>query len=129
MMNKRQFEQLVVEGFALIPEEFREKVKNVALLVEDEPSDEVRREQELADDETLLGLYTGVPLAERGDLYGVGPVLPDTIVLYQKPIEEEAGEDPEAIRKVVCDTVWHEIAHHFGFDEDEVRWREDGRAG
>jgi predicted Zn-dependent protease with MMP-like domain len=126
-MDREEFEKLVGEGFLLIPEKFRAKIKNVALLVEDEPSEEVRRREGLSGDETLLGLYQGIPATVRGDSYGVGPTLPDTITLYQLPIEEAAHEDGEDVRKVIAETIWHEYAHYFGMDEDEVRFREGMR--
>ncbi len=105
----------------------REKIKNVALLVEDEPSKEDREAEGLAHDETLLGLYRGIPLSARGENYGVGMTLPDTITLYQWPIEAAAAEDGTDVRKVVAETIWHEFAHHFGIDEAEVRKREGER--
>ena len=126
-MSREEFETLVQEGFLLIPEKFRVRIKNVALLVEDEPSAEVRTQEGLTDDETLLGLYHGVPATARGDSYGIGETLPDTITLYQWPIEDEADGVPERIRKVVAETIWHEYAHYFGMEEDEVRHREDER--
>jgi len=120
-MQKQDFEQLVAEAWlSHIPEKFRVQVKNVALLVEDEPSEEVRTEEELAEHETLFGRYVGIPATERGDLYGVGMTLPDTITIYRKPIEEEAGGDPEKIKDIVAETVWHEVAHYFGLDHDEI---------
>jgi predicted Zn-dependent protease with MMP-like domain len=126
-MQRHDFEKLVEEGYEQLPEWVREKIKNVALLIEDEPSEEERREQGLNDDETLLGLYKGVPLTARGDFYGVGMVLPDTITLYQWPIEEAAEEDGLPVAQVVAETIWHEFAHHFGMDEHEVRLREKDR--
>src|SRR3989344_2402080 len=126
-MNREEFEKLVQEGFFLIPEKFREKIKNVALLVEDEPSEEIRRREGLSGDETPLGLYQGIPNTARGDTYGVGPTLPDTITLYQLPIEEAAREDALDVRTVIAETIWHEYAHYFGMEEDEVRFREDSR--
>lgn len=126
-MTRAEFEKLTEEGFLLIPEKFRTKIKNVALLVEDEPSMEVREREGLGEGETLLGLYQGIPATERGDTYGVGPTLPDTITLFQLPIEEEAGGVPEEIRKVIAETIWHEYAHYFGMDEEEVRFREEKR--
>ncbi|MDD2657228.1 MAG: metallopeptidase family protein [Candidatus Pacebacteria bacterium] len=126
-MNREEFEKLVEEGFLLLPEKFRAKIRNVALLVEDEPSADVRTQEGLEEGETLLGLYQGIPNTERGDTYGVGPTLPDTITLYQLPIEEAAREDEEDIRKVIAETIWHEFAHYFGMEEDEVRFREDLR--
>ena len=122
---------MVEDGFALVPEKFRHLVKNVAFLVEDEPSEEVRKDMELGEGETLLGLYRGVPRTERGSDYGVGTVLPDTITLYQAPIEAEAeemgGDFKTAVRRVVAETVWHEVAHYFGLDEHEVSLREEAR--
>lgn len=126
-MERDEFEKLVADGYALIPDKFREEIANVAILIEDVASPSVRREQELAPDETLLGLYRGVPLTARGSEYGVGVTMPDTITLYQAAIEEEAEGDPERIRQVVADTIWHEFAHHFGLDEDAVRRRERER--
>lgn len=136
-MDKAEFERLATEGFEKLPQWVREKIKNVALLVEDEPSEEIRKLEGLGENETLLGYYQGIPLTARGDMYGVGMVMPDTITLFQWPIEDAAadavGDDAsdevfrEAVRKEVADTIWHEFAHHFGMDEDEVRKRENER--
>lgn len=127
MVSREAFEELVREGVLLIPDKFRARIRNVALLVEDEPSAEVRASEGLAEDETLLGLYHGIPATARGDSYGVGETLPDTITLFRIPIEEEAGGDPEEVRRVVAETVWHEFAHYFGMDEGQVRLREAER--
>ena len=126
-MQKAEFEKLVIEGFERLPKWVQEKIKNVALLVEDEPSEDTRTREGLGEDETLLGYYQGVPLSARGEEYGVGMVMPDTITLFQKPIEEAAHEDGMDVRQVVADTIWHEFAHHFGMDEHEVRGREEKR--
>ena len=126
-MNREEFEKLVQEGFLLIPEKFRERIQNVALLVEDEPSDELRIREGLSEGETLLGLYQGIPATVRGDSYGIGPTVPDTITLFKLPIEEEAGNVPGGVRAVVAETIWHEFAHYFGMDEEEVRFREEKR--
>jgi predicted Zn-dependent protease with MMP-like domain len=136
-MEQEAFEKLIDEGFEKLPQWVRDKIKNVALLVEDEPSEEDRRLQGLGDDETLLGLYKGVPLSARGDMYGVGMTLPDTITIYKEPTLDMADEEcppdasdeqyRECVRKIVADTVWHEFAHHFGMDEHEVRSREEER--
>ena len=123
-MPRNEFEKLVAEGFERLPQWVRKKIKNVALLVESELSQEDREAEGLAGDETLLGLYKGIPLAARGEQYGVGPTMPDTITLYQKPIEEAAREDSKDVRDVVAETIWHEFAHHFGMGEGEVRERE-----
>ena len=126
-MSREEFDTLVQEGFLLIPEKFRERIQNVALLVEDEPSEEVRIREGLSEHETLLGLYQGIPATARGDSYGIGPTVPDTITLFKLPIEEAGGNVPEEVRKVVAETIWHEYAHYFGMDEDEVRFREEKR--
>ena len=140
-MSREEFEKLVEEGFLAIPEKFRDRVKNVAFLVEDEPSEKVRKEEGLLKNETLFGLYTGIPSTERGGFYGTGPTLPDTIIIYQKPMEEEAakasgyGRSPDAssdafresVKKIVNDTVWHEVGHYLGLDEDGVERREKER--
>ena len=126
-MQRKKFEKLVAEGYERLPAWVREKIKNVALLVEDEPSHEDREAEGLGEDETLLGLYKGVPLSERGELYGVGMTMPDTITLYQLPIEDAAEEDGTPVAQVITETIWHEFAHHFGMDEHEVRDREQKR--
>jgi len=126
-MTHEEFEKLVQEGFLLIPEKFRERIQNVALLVEDEPSEEVRRREGLSEHETLLGLYQGIPATIRGDSYGIGPTVPDTITLFKFPIEEAANNVPGGVRTVVAETIWHEYAHYFGMDEDDVRFREEKR--
>lgn len=126
-MTRDAFEMIVAEEFSIVPERFRGKVKNVGFLVEDEPDDEMRQEEGLGPDETLFGLYRGVPLSERGDTYGVGMVLPDTITIYQHPIEETAQGDETEIRRIVRETIWHEVGHYFGLDEPEVRRREGER--
>lgn len=128
-MSRLEFEKLVEEGFERLPQWVREKIKNVALLVEDEPLEEVRKVEKLEADETLLGYYQGIPLSERGEHYGVGATMPDTITLYQVPIEQAAKEDGMDVRKVIAETIWHEFAHHFGMDEHEVRFREEKRNG
>lgn len=124
-MDRPEFEKLVVEGFGSLPSWVQEKIKNVALLVEDEPSEEIRKLENLGEGETLLGLYQGVPLTGRS--YGDSMVPPDTITLYQKPIEEAALEDGMDVQQVISETIWHEFAHHFGMEEHEVREREDER--
>jgi len=127
-MTREEFEQLVAQEFErAIPAKFRPHIKNVAFLVDDEPPAEVRKVEGLQEDETLLGYYYGVPTPARGDWYGMGTTMPDTITLYQWPIERAALEEGVPVGQVVRDTIWHEVAHHFGMDESEVRRREDDR--
>lgn len=140
-MKRREFEQLVADAFQMVPEKFRGKVQNVALLVDDEPSAETLKENNVPAGSTLLGLYRGIPATERGEGYGVGGTLPDTITIFMKPIimmaAEESGvgeliawgEEPtepmkKRIKAIIRDTIWHEIAHYFGMDEFAVDERE-----
>lgn len=124
MRPNETFEQLVAEGIDAIPEKFLEKLENVAIVVEDEPTPEQRRELRLHKGLTLFGLYEGVPMTKRGPHYG--EVLPDKITIFKNPILE-AARTPQEVRQMVRDTVWHEIAHHFGMNEREVRAKERRR--
>lgn len=128
-MEYEAFEKIVAEEFQkAIPERFMSRIHNVEFLIEDEPSEEVRRLEKLEGDETLLGLYRGISLNQRGSDYGIGMVMPDTITLYRVPILQEAevlGGGETWIRTIVRETIWHEVAHYFGFDEHAVNVREE----
>lgn len=126
-MTETEFEALIEEGYLRLPEWVRKKIANVAVLVEDEPSPEIRAREGLGENETLLGYYHGIPLTERGEHYGIGATMPDTITLYKLPIQEAAHADGLPVSQVIAETIWHEFAHHFGMDEDEVRLRESQR--
>ncbi|OGY99854.1 MAG: hypothetical protein A2945_02570 [Candidatus Liptonbacteria bacterium RIFCSPLOWO2_01_FULL_52_25] len=132
-LKRAEFEKMVREGVAAIPEKFLRLLDNVALVIEDEPTQKQREDMRLHDDETLFGLYEGIPQGERGS--GYGGVLPDKITIFKRPIEEEARSTSsgqvrheEEIKKMVRDTVWHEIAHHFGMDERRVAQAEEKTA-
>lgn len=120
-MDKKIFEQLVEEGISAIPERFLQKLKNVRIVVEDEPSPEQLAKGRVRAGWTLFGLYEGVPQPSRGGGYNL--FLPDKITIFQKPIEN-ACVTADQIRAQVKQTVWHEIAHHFGLDEWEVKDKE-----
>lgn len=132
-MEEAEFNTLALAEWDAMPERFKERVKNVALLVEDEPSDAVREAEGLEREETLLGIYQGIPNTERGSEYGVGGTLPDTITLYRLPILDEATEltDDETsafrenVKKVVRETIWHEVGHYFGLEEHPINEREE----
>ena len=123
MMTNKRFEELVAEGIDAIPERFLVKLKNVAVVIADEPTEAQLRENDIPEGDTLLGLYEGIPIIERGEGYG-GMVLPDKITIFKLPVLEEAGNDENAIRRVVKETVWHEIAHYFGYQDEEIEERE-----
>lgn len=116
-MTRDQFKRLVATALANIPERFRERIRNVAVVVEDEPTAEQLRECEIAEDETMYGYYDGVALPER---YDGEPLLPDRIILFRKPLLENFGHDSDELRREIAATIRHEIAHHFGIDDDRL---------
>jgi predicted Zn-dependent protease with MMP-like domain len=132
-MDEREFIALAQAEWDQMPAKFRERIQNVALLIEDEPDEEIRRLENLQEGETLLGIYRGVPLTERGSEYGVGGTLPDTITLYRIPILSEAEELTDDhtsdfrkhVAKVVRETIWHEVGHYMGLDEHPINEREE----
>lgn len=124
-ISRKEFEEFVKDGVAAIPPRFRHVISNVAFLVDNEPTKEQLRENGIPDGDTLLGLYEGIPHTARGALYG-NLALPDRIWIFKRPIEQIAKTRDE-VRREVIDTVWHEVAHHFGLDEDAVERREDER--
>ena len=121
-MTRRQFEALVERALRRLPRAFRERIANVAVVVEDWPDDETLADLGIEPPDTLYGLYRGVNLTERDSAYG--NVLPDTITIYQGPIEEDAA-DEEEMAEIVRDTVVHELGHYFGLDDETMEQIED----
>ena len=117
-MERRRFEKLAEEAFDALPGELLGYVDNVVFVVEDWPDEETLGALEIEDRYGLLGLYQGVSLAERS--VEMSGVLPDRILLYQRPIEYWAKEDGLDVFDVIYDTLLHEIGHHFGLDEEEL---------
>jgi predicted Zn-dependent protease with MMP-like domain len=118
-----EFEALVERALRTLPRLFKEKITNVAVVVEDWADDETLRELGIEPPDTLYGLYRGTDLTRRDSSYG--NVLPDTIHIYQGPIEEDC-EDAEDMADLVRDTVIHEIGHYFGLDDDTMEGIEQG---
>jgi len=114
-MDRKPFEELLHDAIRELPEEFREKLQNVAIIVEDYPSEELMEQMELDPDETLFGLYEGVPLTERG--YFEQPLHPDRILIFQGALEDEC-ESPEEMKEELKITLVHEIAHFFGLSDE-----------
>lgn len=116
-MTRKEFEACVTDAIATIPPKFRHAVKNLAIVIEDEPSDALLDEMEIDPPDTLFGLYQGTPLTER--TWGYGNTLPDRITLYQGPIEDASDSDDDV---VVCigETLIHELGHYFGLSEEEI---------
>ena len=116
-MTRKQFEKLALAALEDIPSEFRSRLENVEIVIEDEPTLEDLESVGLGEDDLLLGLYQGTPLTQRTTEYGM--VLPDRIVLFQNDIEAYC-ETPDQIPEEVRKTVIHEIAHYFGLEEDQL---------
>ena len=120
-LTNEQFESLIAEAVAALPEAIQGKMNNVGIVLEEGESP----------NNSLFGLYHGVAQTARGSAYGMGPTLPDKITIWKGTIEKFASsqeEVPAMVRRV----VWHEIGHHFGFDEAEIRrlekkWEKDGK--
>ena len=116
-MERKKFEELVNEGIKAIPERFLKKLDNVDIIIEDTPTLYQLRKLRARENSLIFGLYEGVPQTKRENY---GQVLPDKITIFQTPIEQVAHSEEE-IKEIVKNTVWHEIAHHFGLDEKRVR--------
>ena len=108
-MSREEFEDAVRDALDEIPEELAEQMDNVVVLVEDDPP---------PDDPELLGLYEGVPLTERGEFWAAG-ALPDRITIYRHPTLALCESRDEVVEEVAV-TVVHEIAHHFGIDDERL---------
>lgn len=119
MLSLALFEELVAEAMDSLPPFFQEKMSNVALLIERWPTPAALEETGVPPGHTLLGLYSGIPLTQRSQGYNL--VAPDTITLFQGPIEAEAGRKIDDIRQVVRHTLVHELAHHFGISDERLR--------
>jgi predicted Zn-dependent protease with MMP-like domain len=115
-MDRSSFEHIVQTALRRLPRRFKSKIKNISIEVEDEPSSELLKDMGIVHG-TLYGLYQGVPLTERG--WNYGNMLPDRIVIYQRPIERSARSMTE-IEQIVLDTMMHEIGHYFGFDDEAL---------
>ena len=115
-MTRAQFERLVRQAMEQIPDEINRRLENVDVVVEGWPTSDQLVGTGLEEGDQLLGLYEGIPLTDR---YGYNMVLPDKITLFQGSIEEVCSSDEEVIEEI-RDTVVHEVAHHFGIDDDRL---------
>ena len=112
------FETLVAEALETLPDEIIAMMDNIAVTVAEHPTPEQRRAARLGQRQALYGLYQGVPLTRRSTHYGLVP--PDRITIFMAPMVYH-HRTPEAIREQVRRTVLHEIGHHFGMGEDQLR--------
>src|SRR4051812_28796065 len=114
-MKREHFTKLVEEVLDSLPREFRSRIRNVAVLVEDVPANQRSPQQQ---ESLLMGLFHGVP-ATKKSVFGL-PEGPDYIVLYQKNIEAVCSSEAEILKQVRL-TVIHELGHYFGMDEDQLK--------
>ncbi|OGY41196.1 MAG: hypothetical protein A2Y82_02000 [Candidatus Buchananbacteria bacterium RBG_13_36_9] len=118
-MTRFEFEKLVHDAITLLPCHIRDAMDNVSFVIERDPRRKKTKEIGIRIDETLLGLYEGIPRIKRGS--GYFGVLPDKITIFQKSIEDLAGRNENKLKKLIYEVVWHEVGHHLGFDEKEIR--------
>ena len=117
-MTSEEFKALVEEAIDTIPRRFAREVRNLAIVIESEPTEELLDEMDIDEPGSLLGLYQGTPLNERGWSYG--NQLPDKITLFQDTIEDECNGDEEEIIVAIGETLIHELGHYFGLSEAEI---------
>ena len=116
-MNREKFELLVERALRKLPRDFKARIANVAVVVEDWADEATLSEMGIEPPDTLYGLYRGIDLTRRDAAYG--NVLPDTIHIYQGPIEEDCA-DEEEMAELVRDVVIHEVGHYFGLDDETM---------
>lgn len=117
-MDPAEFERLVADALARIPRWFRRALRNLTIVVEDEPAPDLLRDLEIDPPDTLFGLYQGTPLPERD--WGFGNELPDQILIFQGPHEREAADEDELV-VLIGETLIHEVGHYYGLSEEEIR--------
>ena len=121
-MERSAFEKLVAEALRSIPKRFRREMRNIAIIVEDEPSRALLHEMGVVAPDTLLGLYSGVPLTERS--WHGEQRMPDRILIFQGPHERGSKDDDDLV-VAIGETLIHEIGHYFGISEAEIEAIED----
>jgi len=119
-MDKIKFVELISQSLKKIPYHFLNRMGNLAIVSQDEPTDFQKEKSGYSSGGCLLGLYEGVPQIKRGYY---NKATPDKITLFQKNIERAADNNEERMKQIIEETVWHEIGHHFGLNEDEIRKR------
>jgi predicted Zn-dependent protease with MMP-like domain len=117
-MDSQKFEQLVIRAVESLPDEFRERLDNIDVIIADQPSPEQMKSTDRKRGGMLLGLYEGIPLTHRHSSYGM--VTPDRITIFQKPIEAVCRNNTEIVEEIRR-VVLHEIAHHFGIGDDRLK--------
>ena len=116
MPTDDEFDQIISEALDKLPEKYTSRLKNVAIIYEDEPSQTQREAVQLRCDQTLFGLYEGIPLPKRG---GMQPIMPDKITIFKVPLALTSRNLSE-LKEKVRHTLWHEMAHYFGLDHKRI---------
>lgn len=120
-----EFAELIGDALDQLPDKYTSKLDNVIITYEDEPSKEQRQKLKLACNQSLFGLYEGIPMTKRGN--GFSGQLPDKITLFKLPLFY-ASKDKSDFKKRIKHTLWHEIAHYFGLDHERIHELETNRA-
>lgn len=115
-VGNERFQELIDQALSELPGEHVKNITNVAILYEEIPTPEQRYELQLRNDQTLLGLYQGVPLSQR---QGTTRIFPDKITLFKEPLQHQANTENE-LKEQIKHTLWHEIAHYYGLDHDKI---------
>jgi len=115
-VSDEQFSQMISDALERLPREHAQAIKNVAIVYADEPTPQQREELKLQCHETLFGLYTGVPLTRRQGMTGYPP---DKITIFKLPMQRSVNTIPE-LQEQVRHTLWHEVAHYFGLDHEQI---------
>lgn len=116
-ISEKEFDEIVSQAIARIPEEIRQHLENIIITVRDEPDDEMLKEVGVPPGETLFGLYLGVPLVERSVIEP--PLYPDMIYIFKGPLEQAFSSRRELIEEIEV-TVVHEVAHYLGLDDEDL---------
>ncbi len=115
-VSDQEFQRLIDLALTDLPGEHVKNIKNVAILYEDIPTPEQRQQLQLHHDQSLLGLYEGVPLTQR---QGMGRMLPDKITLFRLPLQQQSNSI-DGLKEQIKHTLWHEIAHYYGLDHAQI---------
>lgn len=116
IISDEKFQEFINQAVERTPPAYKQRLQNVAFILEDEPSAEQRVKMQLSDRQSLLGLYEGVPLPARG---GTTKLLPDKITIFKNPLLAISGSEDE-LKENIRHTIWHEIAHYFGLDHSRI---------